>query len=552
MKTRSIVTSLVVSALGSDAIGRQLVETHLGNPEDYLGTSVASAGDFDGDGIADTIVGASEIGRAYVYSGFDGHVLKQFDWKWSFGEVVCGIGDVNHDGLDDIAISSPHEPFGGVVYLYAGGSGILLRTMKGFDHGDGFGSAICRAGDIDGDGAEELAIGAPGTTHPASGFAGAVYYYSFATDSFPRVIGPLSSQEDAVGRAVANTGDVNHDGVDDLIVGVTNQGIPGSARIHSGANGLVLRTFASEIAENQFGISVASLGPIGSGGRLLVAIGASYDRIVPGGGIVGSIRVFDAETGALVYERFGTVGSKYGAALASTDFVNDSSETCLVVGAPNTDGAVNAGIGFVEVLDGATGKLLKKLYGSTSNDAFGETVATIESRDSDDYSEIVVGAPQGGFDDMGIVNIYKGVTPCGPIDAIGTGTFGSLGIVPQLHGAGCLRAMETSDVSLSLSNGPHFSTTGLLFLGMGAGSIPLNPLCSLQFTQLIGSPLALPIVPTVGPFGIPVFGSGHLALSSTIPPVGAGLVMRMQMIVLDSGNPFGFSSTNALQWTFLL
>lgn len=551
MKTRSIVTTLFVSAIGSDAIGRQLVETHLGNPEDNLGTSVASAGDFDGDGIADTVVGAAEIGRAYVYSGFDGHVLKQFDWKWSFGGAVCGIGDVNHDGLDDIAIGTPHEPFGGVVHVYAGGSGILLRTMKGFEHGDAFGSAICRAGDIDGDGAEELAIGAPGMKFPASGYPGAVYYYSYATDSFPRVMGPMSSQENGVGRALANAGDVNHDGVDDLIVGVTNLGSSGTARIHSGANGLVLRTFASEIAANQFGISVASLGPIGSSGRILVAIGASYDRIVPEGGMVGSIRVFDAETGALVYERFGTVGSKYGAAIASTDFVNDASETCLVVGAPNTNGMVNAGIGFVEVLDGATGKLLKKVYGSTSNDAFGATVATIESRDGDDYSEFVVGAPNGGFNGMGIVTLYKGVTPCGPIDAIGTGTFGSLGIVPQLQGAGCLRAMETSEVSLSLSKGPHFSTTGWLFLGMGTGSIPLNPLCSLQFTQLIGSPIALPIVPTVGPLGIPVFGSGHLELSSTIPPVGAGLVMRMQVLVLDSGNPFGFSSTNALQWTFL-
>jgi hypothetical protein len=138
---------------------------------------VAGAGDTDADGHADILVGmpsySSNRGRVVVYSGRDGGVLDVLDGYGAgdrFGWCVDGLGDVNKNGSSDYLVSAydavPVSGQVGAVYVFDGYSGKRLRTYKGEArggvNGDEYGFAAASAGDIDGDGLSDVIVGAPG------------------------------------------------------------------------------------------------------------------------------------------------------------------------------------------------------------------------------------------------------------------------------------------------------------------------------------------------------------------------------------------------------
>jgi hypothetical protein len=155
-----------------------------------LGVSVAAAGDADGDGTPDVVVGANtdsinhrDRGAAYLYSGKTGVLLQ----KWSgtvdngrFGHGLASLGDLDGDACADLAIGSLRGPLHQTadVFLYSGKSGALIDTIHGTRKDDAFGQGLANAGDLDGDGFAELLVGAPeddsrftsgGTVHLMSG-----------------------------------------------------------------------------------------------------------------------------------------------------------------------------------------------------------------------------------------------------------------------------------------------------------------------------------------------------------------------------------------------
>jgi hypothetical protein len=173
------------------------VRRHVGaQPGDRFGASVGLVGDANGDGVSDLIVGADPrdaaglpagSGYARVYGG-DGALIHEFadsDGTDGFGAAVAGVGDVNGDGRDDLAVGAPESDGdgwaganAGTVRIYDGDDGALLHVIHGAA-GSGLGRHVAFAGDLDADGLADCAVGAPADI--SSGIdSGSVFVFSLA------------------------------------------------------------------------------------------------------------------------------------------------------------------------------------------------------------------------------------------------------------------------------------------------------------------------------------------------------------------------------------
>jgi len=250
-----------------------------GAPADELGTGVELAGDTNQDGVPDVVAGAPGGGRAYIYSGKDGHVLQTLIAEAkpdTFGRHVTFAGDIDHDGYDDVLIGAPTNAAGGKgagrAYLYSGKDGRKLMTWTGEREGDQFGSTV--AGYTKGK-TTFLMIGAPNAGPRKTG---RVYVYDGLTLK-PRFV----LESDATGVAfgymfMSVPGDLDGDGVPDLYAtDFTNTAkgpSTGRAYVFSGQSGKNLFTFTGETQGEGFGIGPATAGDVDGDGISDLIVGA--------------------------------------------------------------------------------------------------------------------------------------------------------------------------------------------------------------------------------------------------------------------------------------
>jgi len=401
---------------------------------DYFGLPVATAGDVDGDGYTDIIVGAYNYangrGRVYVYpGGWEGlSISPAFTATGEnegdqFGAWVATAGDVNGDGYADVIVGAPAYPGGrrGKVYVYHGSetglSATFGFTLTGENSGDGFGFPVASAGDVNGDGYADIVIGAPG--YSSGNYRGKVYVYYGSGGGLvgtPAFTAVGESDGDSFGISAAMAGDVNGDGYADLIVGA-NRFHAGTGKVyvyHGGSAGLDVPPAFTITGENEvdyFGASVATAGDVNGDGYADVIVGA-YGH--PDGLYVGKTYVYYGGDGGLsMTPAFTSTGegtnNEFGRSVATAGDLNGDSYADVIVGAR----AYNILRGRVYVYYGsATGVSMTSAFtasGENIFNSFGYSVATAGDVNGDGYADVVVGArdyPNGNA--QGRAYVYLG------------------------------------------------------------------------------------------------------------------------------------------------
>ena len=273
------------------------------DPEGYPMNLVLMS-DITGDGIQDFLVGQSSYsnglilvcGKVAVFSSIDGSLLWQKIGEMRsglLGASVADVGDIDGDGWSDVAVGEPghmsdSSEYEGPdrVYILSGRTGKEIRRLGEDPTYHNFGIEMANLGDLDGDGRPEIAIGAPGYAVGSRKNLGWVGIYS--TPSFRLVRefqghdpSSLDTNGDLFGSIIASAGDVDGDGVQDLLIGTSRTGINadwGLIELRSGRTGSLLAGFEGfQTFRQPFASAMGPLGDIDGDGKVEFLIG-SVDR----------------------------------------------------------------------------------------------------------------------------------------------------------------------------------------------------------------------------------------------------------------------------------
>jgi hypothetical protein len=280
---------------------RALVRTWLGaDAGGHFGAAISGGVDLDGDTVPDVVIGAPDAevggltaaGRAFAYSGATGALIRSHDGAAQddrLGAAVLALDDLNADLRGDYVVGIPGSDFGpgaraGAIEAFSGASGASLYVRGGGSDAAEFGAALARIADRDGDGVNEIAIGAPAVAGALGAVYGAVRIYLGASGDFDKQFLPTET-DTRYGAAVASAGDADLDGVDDLLIGAPEADAgaftsAGTLWFVSGASGYHSRVADGGSTNARMGSSVGSAGDID--GDLRPAIMAGSPGFNPG------------------------------------------------------------------------------------------------------------------------------------------------------------------------------------------------------------------------------------------------------------------------------
>ncbi len=456
------------------------------NPKERLGFSISNGGDINGDGIGDLIVGApgdfsngsnTDKGRSYLIFGTTGgfaSTLNASGINGSNGFIVDGInagdnagisvsrtGDLNGDGIEDFAIGNAFSTINGQAdsgssYIIFGSttsfgtnfSPASLNGSNGFiinglTANDRLGNSVSEVGDVNNDGSIDFIVGAPKSTtlREEAGSAYLVYGKSGGFDASLNLAIPDASKftkidgltvDDLFGVSVSSAGDINNDGIGDLIVGASSNdtnglGNAGSAYVIfgqdeslgtsfnlaslNGSNGFVVNGFQEN---SQLGFSVSSAGDVNKDNIDDIVVGArgageqrgaAYVIFGNDSSFAASLNAFNLD-GSNGFAFYGNANSQAGFSVSSAGDVNGDSVSDLIVGAPldSANGTSNGGSAYV--IFGKGGSFNRELSASTINrsnglafnglkqqDLLGSTVSGAGDVNNSGVGDIAFGAP---------------------------------------------------------------------------------------------------------------------------------------------------------------
>jgi large repetitive protein len=408
LATITLLLLLTHTNLTAQIVGNIIYQLDGGAIEDYFGHAVSGLGDVDGDGVPDLIVGApdtdpggrSHAGSAYVYSGATGALIYRIDGAVAsdnMGMAVSNAGDINGDGVEDFIVGAQRVDNGlineaGAAFVYSGATGQLLHSFYGDSNdGDRFGASVSGGGDVDGDGVPDLIVGAYKADYVKRN-TGSVYVYSGLSGTLIyRFDGTLDNE---YGRSVADAGDVNGDGYADIIVGARLEDSGsmysnGAAIVYSGSTGAVLYRFNGEATNDLFGTAVAGAGDVDGDGYADLVVGATDTDF--NGWDSGSAYVYSGYSGLLIYRLRGVDPyGELGAAVAGIGDVNNDGMDDFVATADWADANGNLVAGSAFVYSGATGSILHKIDGDQA-DYLGTSISGAGDINGDGFIDVIIG-----------------------------------------------------------------------------------------------------------------------------------------------------------------
>jgi hypothetical protein len=448
MLAGGVFTAIAATPLSNYTTNFTRVNSPDPQPAGRWSERLATVPDLDGDRVDEILIadlnesygGFAQAGRVYMQDGDTRRIMYQVDSpeiqaKASFGFYISVIGDINGDGKADFAVGTDAQNVDstgasctagapgcntrqGKAWVFSGATGLMLYALNDPDPQAGarFGSRIGRAGDLNGDGIPDIIVGASGSDVPAgcahdqnnkvlavipSGCRagqGQAYIFSGKDGSLIRRLmmppadvppAPCSSSCGGFGLAVQGFGDINGDGVTDLLVDAstfnydtathaacTSQLVPtcnkgqGAEYIFSGKDGSLIRRTddPSPQAGATFGFQdVEPLAPgdvNGDGVPDYYANGFGQNGPPPAGlNQAGRAWVFSGKTGQVLYEvktPTPTPGGQFGWSMAKTDYDHDGDSDLYIGSSPHAVGGANQS-GGTFVFDGRDGSLLKSL-----------------------------------------------------------------------------------------------------------------------------------------------------------------------------------------------
>jgi len=430
-----------------------------------FGYSVSLAGDVNGDGYDDVVVGAylsnlkaGGAGAAFIYYGgpsmsttstYDVYLEYASIDQAYFGKSVSSAGDVNGDGYDDVVIgahfSDLKAPQAGAAFIYHGGPAMpttstynIYLEYASIDGGGAgnFGSSVSSAGDVNGDGYDDVVVGAYLSNLKAGG-AGAAFIYhggpSMDTTSTYNIYLEYASTDDAsFGISVSSAGDVNGDGYDDVVVGAYFSDLKassaGAAFIYHGGPSMqttstynIYLEYASTDTNAYFGYSVSSAGDVNGDGYddvIVGAYGSDLKATSVGAAFIyyGGPSMSTTSTYNIYLEYASTDDAYFGSSVSSAGDVNGDGYDDVVVGAYVSGlKATQAGAAFIyhggpSMQTTSTYNIYLEYASTDTNAYFGRSVSSAGDINGDGYDDLVVGAYRSDLkaEDAGAVFLHMG------------------------------------------------------------------------------------------------------------------------------------------------
>ncbi|MCA9755823.1 MAG: FG-GAP repeat protein [Candidatus Eisenbacteria bacterium] len=422
-----------------------------------FGSALATAGDVNGDGYSDILVGAPNystslhLGKVFVYHGAPdgpretaGWVTESNQTDATYGISVAYAGDVDGDGRTDVLVGATGYDNGqvdeGAAFLFLGTaqglSAIPAWWAESNQAGSSFGRCVASAGDVNGDGLDDVVIGAPrydnSFTDEGAAFVwmsapGGIPYGNPTNADWTRFGGQDGAQ---LGWSVSTAGNVNGDAYSDLIVGAylydNGQSNEGAAWVyHGSASGLsTTSNWFRDSAQSSayFGVSVAHAGDFNGDGYSDVIVGAS--RFTSGQSLEGFAFLYTGSSSGLSagapywYGEANQASARLGSSVASAGDVNGDGYSDILVGAPYYDNpTLNGGTAYLwygtptapvpgnpDNADWASGR-------QQEDALYGTSVSSAGDVNGDGYSDILVGCPNNDGTpgvDAGMVALWYG------------------------------------------------------------------------------------------------------------------------------------------------
>jgi len=404
-----------------------------------LGSAVAAAGDVNGDGYDDVIIGAAGIDRAYVFHGSyaglgtTAATTLRGSGTERFGDAVAGIGDVNGDGYDDVMVGDPYySSSGGRIDAYHGSASGVSSTAAFATSltvaSAALGQAIDGAGDLNGDGYDDVIVGAPGYTgsYVNGGLVLVLYGAStgLSTSSSTTFTGTVNLS--GLGSAVAGLGDINSDGYDDAAI---SEPYYDTVNILLGSSKGLTLTGATTVINtgwNTFGSALDGAGDVNGDGAPDLIIG-DYGYSSGSKSMLGRAYVYhNSGTGTFTSAKTTLTGvsssDQLGWDVAGVGDVDNDGYDDVLIGIYGDSSYRGEARLYLGSASGVSSSYIQNFGGSASYEYYGSSLDGAGDVDGDGWADIIIGGYRytGSKSAVGKAEVYRGYS-----DVDGDGVVGA-------------------------------------------------------------------------------------------------------------------------------